>query len=137
MSRILYQNPDGSVAVLIPAPDCGLTLEEIAAKDLPPDVTVYHLVEESDIPTDRTFRNAWTLQDGLLGHDMTKCMDLTKSRLRAARKPLLEAQDVLFQRALETGADTTAIIAEKQRLRDVTKLVTLEMTIEELKGVSV
>ncbi len=137
MSRILYQNPDGSVAVLIPAPDCGLTLEEIAAKDLPPDVTVYHLVEESDIPTDRTFRNAWTLQDGLLGHDMTKCMDLTKSRLRAARKPLLEAQDVLFQRALETGADTTAIVAEKQRLRDVTKLVTPELTIEELKGVTV
>ena len=48
------------------------------------------------IPSDRTFRNAWTLQDGLLGHDMTKCMDLTKSRLRAARKPLLEAQDVLL-----------------------------------------
>ncbi len=136
MSRILYQNPDGSVAVMIPAPECGLTIEEIAAKDLPPDVTVYHLVEEADIPTDRTFRNAWTLQDGLLGHDMAKCMDLTKSRLRAARKPLLEAQDVLFQRALETGADTTAIVAEKQRLRDITKLVTPELTIAELKEIS-
>ena len=68
---------------------------------------------------------------------MMKCMDLTKDRLRAARKPLLEAQDVLFQRALETGADTTAIVAEKQRLRDVTKLVTPELTLDELKGVSV
>lgn len=137
MSRILYQNPDGSVAVLIPAPECGLTIEEIAAKDLPPDVTVYHLVEDTDIPTDRTFRNAWTLQDGLLGHDHEKCCATTKDRLRAARKPLLEAQDVLFQRALETGADTAAIIAEKQRLRDITKLVTPELTIEELKGVTV
>ncbi len=137
MPRILYRNPDGSVAVLIPAPDCGLTIEEIARKDLPQDVHVYHLVEDTDIPSDRTFRNAWTLQDGLLGHDMTKCMDLTKARLRAARRPLLEAQDVLFQRALETGADTTAIVAEKQRLRDVTKLVTPELSLDELKGVTV
>ncbi len=136
MSRILYANPDGSVAVIIPAPDCGLTLEEIAAKDVPRGLA-WQIVEDTDLHADRTFRNAWTLQDGLLGHDMAQCMDLTKDRLRAARKPLLEAQDVLFQRALETGADTTAIIAEKQRLRDVTKLVTLEMTIEELKGVSV
>ncbi len=134
--RILYRNPDGSVAVLIPAPDCGLTLEEIAAKDVPQGVA-WQIVEDADIPTDRTFRNAWRLQDGLLGYDLTKCMDLTKDRLRAARKPLLEAQDVLFQRALETGADTTAIVAEKQRLRDVTKLVTPELTLEELKGVTV
>ncbi len=134
--RILYRNPDGSVAVLIPAPDCGMTLEEIAAKDVPQGLA-WQIVEDTDLPTDRTFRNAWTLQDGLLGHDMMKCMDLTKDRLRAARKPLLEAQDVLFQRALETGADTTAIVAEKQRLRDVTKLVTPELTLDELKGVSV
>ncbi len=136
MPRILYQHPDGSVAVIIHAPDCGLTIEEIAAKDVPTGVA-WQIVDESDIPTDRTFRNAWTLQDGLLGHDMTKCMDLTKERLRAARKPLLEAQDVLFQRALETGADTTAIVAENQRLRDVTKLVTPELSLEELKGVTV
>lgn len=136
MSRILYPRPDGSVAVLIPAPDCGLTLEEIAAKDVPQGLA-WQIVEDADIPTDRTFRNAWTLQDGRLGHDLMKCMDLTKDRLRAARKPLLEAQDVLFQRALETGADTTAIVAEKQRLRDVTKLVTPALTIEELKGATV
>ena len=132
--RILYQNPDGSVAVIIPAPDCGLTIEEIAAKDLPPGVA-YQIVDAADIPADRTFRNAWTLQDGLLGHDHAKCCAITKDRLRAARKPLLEAQDVLFQRALETGADTAAIVAEKQRLRDVTKLVTPELTLSELKEI--
>ncbi len=136
MSRILYQHPDGSVAVLIPAPDCGLTLEEIAAKDVPQGLA-WQIVETDAIPLDRAFRNAWMLQDGLLGYDMTKCVDLTKERLRAARKPLLEAQDVLFQRALETGADTTAIVAEKQRLRDITKLVTPELSLEELKGVTV
>lgn len=136
MSRILYQSPDGSVAVIIPAPDRGLTIEEIAAKDVPQGLA-WQIVEDTDIPSDRTFRNAWTLQDGLLGHDLMKCMDMTKDRLRAARKPLLEAQDVLFQRALETGADTTAIVTEKQRLRDVTKLVTPELTLDELKGVTV
>ena len=51
---------------------------------------------------------------------LTKAKVLTKDRLRADRKPLLEAQDVLFQRALESSADTSAIVTEKQRLRDIT-----------------
>ena len=54
--------------------------------------------------------------------NFTKAQAITKDRLRNERKPLLEAQDVLFQRALESGADTTAIVAEKQRLRDITKI---------------
>ena len=66
-----------------------------------------------------------------------KAQALTKERLRADRKPLLEAQDVLFQRALETGKDATAIVVEKQRLRDVTKLVDTATTLDELKGVTV
>lgn len=66
--------------------------------------------------------------------DINKAKDITKDRLRAERKPLLEAQDVAFQRALESGADTSAIVAEKQRLRDITKLVDNVNTIEELKA---
>ena len=65
--------------------------------------------------------------------DINKAKDITKDRLRAERKPLLEAQDVLFQRALESGADTSAIVAEKQRLRDITKQVDAANTLEELK----
>ncbi len=65
--------------------------------------------------------------------DINKAKDITKDRLRAERKPLLEAQDVAFQRALESGADTSAIVAEKQRLRDITKLVDDVDTVEELK----
>ena len=52
--------------------------------------------------------------------DITKAKVITKDRLRVEREPLLAAQDILFQRASETGADTTAIVAEKQRLRDIT-----------------
>jgi len=66
-----------------------------------------------------------------------KAQALTKERLRADRKPLLEAQDVLFQRALETGKDATAIVVEKQRLRDVTKLVDAATTLDALKAMTV
>lgn len=61
-----------------------------------------------------------------------KAKDITKNRLRAEREPLLAAQDVAFQRALESGADTTAIVAEKQRLRDVTNLVDTATNLDEL-----
>ena len=54
---------------------------------------------------------------------LTKAKAITKDRLRADRKPLLEAQDILFNRALETSASTTAIVTEKQRLRDITNAV--------------
>jgi len=69
--------------------------------------------------------------------NITKAQKITKDRLREERKPLLEKQDVLFQRALESGADTTAIVAEKQRLRDITDQVDNMTTVEELKGATI
>ena len=65
--------------------------------------------------------------------NLDKAKAITKDRLRAERTPLLQAQDVAFQRALESGADTTAIVAEKQRLRDITKLADQATTLEQLK----
>jgi hypothetical protein len=56
--RIIYPTPEGGVAIIIPAPGCGLTIEEIAAKDVPAGVP-YRIVDATDIPADRTFRNAW------------------------------------------------------------------------------
>jgi hypothetical protein len=58
--RIVYQNDEGGISIIVPA-DCGLTIEEIAAKDVPQGKE-YHIVDASDIPEDRTFRNAWTWQ---------------------------------------------------------------------------
>ena len=69
--------------------------------------------------------------------DINKAKDITKDRLRAERKPLLLAQDVAFQRALEINADTSAIVAEKQRLRDITTLVDTANTVEELKALEI
>jgi len=69
--------------------------------------------------------------------NITKAKAITKDRLRAERAPLLAAQDVAFQRALEANADTTAIVAEKQRLRDITKLADQATTLEQLKQIEV
>ena len=55
--RIIYPNDEGGVAIIVPA-DCGLTIEEIAAKDVP-EGKPFKIVDVADIPTDRTFRNAW------------------------------------------------------------------------------
>jgi hypothetical protein len=69
--------------------------------------------------------------------NLDKAKAITKERLRAERTPLLQAQDVAFQRALEEGADTTAIVAEKQRLRDITNLADQATTLDELKELGV
>ena len=69
--------------------------------------------------------------------DIAKAKVITKDRLRAERTPLLEEQDLLFMQAQEQNADTTAIVKEKQRLRDITKQVDSMTTVEELKGVSI
>ena len=68
--------------------------------------------------------------------NMNKAKDITKNRLREERKPLLEAEDIKFMRAQEEGSDTTAIIAEKQRLRNITKQVDSCTTTDELKALS-
>ena len=59
--RIIYQNDDGGMAVIIPC-DCGLTIEEIAAKDVPTG-KAYKIVDVSEIPTDRQWRNEWTVDE--------------------------------------------------------------------------
>lgn len=56
--RIIYPTDEGGVAIIIPAIECGLTIEEIAQKDVPAGKP-FKIVDVSDIPEDRTFRNAW------------------------------------------------------------------------------
>ena len=68
--------------------------------------------------------------------NITKAKVITKERLRDERKPLLETQDILFQRALETSASTTAIVAEKERLRDITDQVDALSSLDDLKALS-
>ena len=69
--------------------------------------------------------------------DITKAKVITKDRLRADRKPLLEAQDILFMKAQEAGSENSAIVTEKQRLRDITNQVDSMTTTDELKAATV
>ena len=59
--RIIYKNTDGTISIIIPA-DCGLTIEQIAQKDVPTGLK-YKIVNLSEVPSDREFRNAWTIDD--------------------------------------------------------------------------
>jgi hypothetical protein len=65
MKRIIYQNDDNSISILTPAPECPLTVEEIAVKDVPTGKK-YKIVDVNEIPTDRTFRNAWEIDEAEL-----------------------------------------------------------------------
>ena len=69
--------------------------------------------------------------------DITKAKAITKDRLRAERKPLLEEQDILFMKAQEAGTSTSAIVTEKQRLRDITNQVDSMTTTDQLKAAKV
>jgi len=75
MNRIIYPNDKGGVSIIVPAPEAleTMTIEEIAAKDVPAGKP-FKIVDVSDIPSDRTFRNAWEADflspDGTgMGHD--------------------------------------------------------------------
>jgi hypothetical protein len=95
------------------------------------------IVDNETLPNDYLdFFNAWELNGGTVSVNFDKAKLITKDRLRAERLPLLEAQDVLFQRALESGSDTSIIVAEKQRLRDIANLADSCTTIDQLKSLS-
>lgn len=75
-----------------------------------------------EYPVERTFREAWSFggnpEAGVIVVDMNVAKEIWRDKIRLARKPALEALDAAFMKALETGADTTAIVAQKQALRD-------------------
>lgn len=143
MKRIVWKMPDGSIRISIPLEPFLENeseqeyLDRIADK-VKPDPLAIRVADlpEENMPADRSFREAWTwtTPDPVIDIDFAKAKEITKNRLRMEREPLLKKLDIEFQKALETGADTTAIIAEKQRLRDITKLADTCTTLEELEG---
>ena len=130
---IIFTNDNGGVSVCIPTGE--LPIEQVLTKDCPAGAII---VDNADLPNEHNnFFNAWELNGTTVTVNLEKAKDITKDRLRAERTPLLQAQDVAFQRALESGADTTAIVAEKQRLRDITQLADQATTLEQLKQIEV
>ena len=125
---IIFTNDNGGVSVCIPTGE--ISIEAVQEKDTPVGSLIVNVF---DLPNQHNdFFDAWELVDGKVEVSLAKATELTKKRLRAEREPLLDAQDVAFQRALETGADTSAIVAEKQRLRDITNFSAT--TLDELRS---
>jgi hypothetical protein len=126
---IIFTNSNGGVSTCIPTGE--ISIEAVLAKDCPAGAII---VETSSLPTDNDFYDAWELADGVVTVSLAKAKDITKKRLRSEREPLLAAQDVAFQRAQEANADTTAIVTEKNRLRDVTSLADTATTLDGLRS---
>jgi len=126
---IIFTNSNGGVSVCIPTGE--ISIQDVQTKDTPKGSLI---VETSDLPRDNDFFDAWELANGVVTVSLAKAKELTKKRLRAEREPLLAAQDVAFQRALESGSPTTAIVAEKNRLRDVPSLADTATTLDGLRS---
>ena len=119
MSKIIYTQSNGTIAVIHPV--SGNASDAI--KDVPVGISTYSIVEDSVIPTDRSFRDSWVgngvgVSTATIVEDMTKAKEIHKTKIRTARVDKFSALDVEFQRALETSADTSTIVAKKQALRD-------------------
>ena len=97
--------------------------------------------EDYEVPAERTFREAWTAgenpEDGVISVNMEKAKDIWRDKIRLAREPELAKLDTAFMKAQETGADTTAIVAQKQALRDAPAHADIDAatTPDELKAV--
>lgn len=132
MQAIIFTNDNGGVATCIPTGE--LPIEAVLTKDVP-EGRGARIVNIADLPNQyNDFYDAWEMDATSVTINKAKAVEITKKRLRAEREPLLAKQDVAFQRALESGADTSAIVAEKQRLRDVTNQATEDKTLEELRA---
>lgn len=154
--RLVYTRPeDGGVSVvhvadstrmMIPRPGFPPMLEpepywlqRIAAHVVPPTAQDVHVVDVKDIPTDRSFRNAWSHKAGVISVHMDKARDIHRGKLRAARQPMLQQLDVEYQRAHERGDEEhmKTVAVAKQVLRDVTQHPDIDaaQTPNELKAI--
>lgn len=132
MQVIIFKNDNGGVATCIPTGE--LPIEAVLKKDVP-EGRGARIIDANTLPKDTDFYDCWEMDATSVTVNFDKAKEQTRNRLRIERAPLLAAQDVAFQRALETGADTTAIVAEKNRLRDITKLADSAKSLDELRAI--
>ena len=160
--RIIYTDPtEGNVCVVIPSPfyvietkaaivaepitldDVTLTeadiMASLAEKDVPAGVP-FEIVDEADIPTDRTFRNAWKQTGKKISEDMAKCPDVWRDHIRQERAQRFPDLDVALTIADETGnsVERDRLLVEKQKMRDAPAdpRIDAAKTPAELKGLT-
>ena len=130
--RILYTRVDGGLSVVNAAPKehlervLGVLTDEaykahVWERSVPKDAANAVEIDDAYQLPDREFRNAWKQDAKTVVHDLEKARKLQLDKIRLAREPKLVELDKEFMLALEKGESTTAIVAKKQRLRDITK----------------
>lgn len=124
MKRIIYQNESGGVSVIIPTGE--LSIEEVAAKDVPAGVS-YEIVDASEIPSDRTFRGAWVMGDCCVDCDLDKCKEIGHAKRREMRAKEFAPYDDIIAKQIP-GADAEA--AENARLQIREKYAFLQELID-------
>ena len=110
-SRIIYQSESGGVSVIVPTGSV-----ELALKDVPEGVP-YEIVEATDIPSDRTFRNAWVIGNGCIEHDLDQCRDIGHDIRRTMRSEEFQPFDEIIAKQIP-GLDATEAEANRQAIRD-------------------
>jgi hypothetical protein len=108
--KIIYTNNEGGVAVIIPAESV-----ERALKDVP-DGVPYEIVDEDNIPTDRTFRGAWVLGDCCIDHDLDKCKEIGHTIRRTKRAEEFAPYDEVIAKQIP-GKDAAQAEAKRQEIR--------------------
>jgi len=129
--RIIYENNDGGVSIVIPAIE---DMDAVIRKSVP-EGTPYEIIEAADIPSDRIFRDAWSKNGTTIDVDMPKARLIHMDRIRKVRDEELDKTDQELLRAIEDGEDIVPIKDRRQKLRDIPQDFDLETaaTPEELK----
>ena len=131
--RIIYQNEEGGVSVITPTGE--LPIEEVAKKDVPKGVP-YEIVTTDDIPSDRTFRNAWTKGNGTVEVDLTKAKEIGHDRRRQKRAEEFAPHDEVIAKQIP-GVDAVAAEAARKGIRakydDVKAAIDAAATPDEIK----
>ena len=110
-SRIIFQNESGGVSVIVPTGSV-----ELALKDVPPGVP-YEIVDAADIPSDRTFRNAWVADGAAVAVDLGKAKDIGHDIRRTMRSEEFQPFDEIIAKQIP-GADAAEAEANRQAIRD-------------------
>lgn len=113
-ARIIYTQDNGSIAVVIPTGE--LSIEEVAAKDVPEGIA-FEIITDDDIPSDRTFRDAWVIGDGHIDYDLDKCKTIGHAMRRTARAAEFKPYDDVISKQIP-GNDAIAAEAARQLIRN-------------------
>ena len=132
--RIIYSNNEGGVIVIVPSGE--LSIEEVAAKDVP-DGVAFEIITTNEIPSDRTFRGAWVMGDCCIDQDLDKCKAIGHDKRRAARAEEFAPYDEMIAKQIP-GVSAIEAEASRQVIRDkyndVQNAINIAKTPDEIKA---